>query len=769
MVYSLADFFDSERFMPHGHCFLWQPDILWLHVLSDASIVAAYFLIPFALLGFIMKRSDLPFQRVFLLFGAFILLCGLTHALDIWVLWHPDYAIQGVVKALTAIVSLATAFFTFKLIPQALLLPSPARLAAINSELLNLHEQNKKTGQAHLRAVVDNALDGLISIDARGIVESFNPACERIFGYKAEEVVGRNIKMLMPEPYHREHDGYLSHYHATGEAKIIGTPGREVRGRRKDGSTFPIDLSVSAFELEDGKHFSGILRDITARKDAEQKLREEAARLSAVMNTVLDGLITIDQHGTIMSFNPAAVKIFDYQPEDVIGQNVKILMPEPYHGEHDGYLKNYMGTGEAKVIGIGREVSGRRRNGSVFPMELGVNEAHMDGGRMFVGTIRDITDRKRMQQELMEREELYRVLIDGIGDYAIYMLDTAGKVKSWSNSAESIKGYTAEEIIGQHFSIFFTPEQQAEGAPKNALQIAATTGRYEAEALRIRKDGTAFWANMIVNALHSRKGELLGFAKITRDISQSKMLEQQREQMIGKLTESNTELERFAYICSHDLQEPLRMISNFSQRLENHLGGTLDDKAKHYMKYVVDGAAHARQMISDVLNYARLSHDTEQLATIDSKLILEGVLQDLSMRIQETGARITYDALPILRIQPTHLRQLLQNLISNAIKFCKETPSVHIGVAREGDFWRFSVRDNGIGIAPEHLGKLFTIFQRLHNREQYPGTGIGLAVCKKVTQKYDGKIWLESKQGEGSTFFFTLPCQADEHLAEAAE
>jgi two-component system sensor kinase FixL len=302
MLQAIAKFFDSGEFMPHGHCFLWEPDILWLHIASDAGIVAAYLSIPFALLYFIRKRTDMPFQSVFILFGAFILLCGTTHLMSIWVLWNPDYAIEGIIKAATAIASIATFFVLVKLIPQALALPSPSQLAAVNQELREanaklelLYAQSEENGQSHLRAVVNNVLDGLITIDEKGNIESFNPACERIFGYKALEVMGKNIKILMPEPYHSGHDGYLTHYLATGEPKIIGTAGREVKARRKDGSIFPMDLSVSAFQYDGARHFSGIIRDITERKEAEVQRKRYMQELER-SNQELDDFAYIASH-----------------------------------------------------------------------------------------------------------------------------------------------------------------------------------------------------------------------------------------------------------------------------------------------------------------------------------------------------------------------------------------------------------------------------------------------------------------------------------------
>ena len=253
-----------------------------------------------------------------------------------------------------------------------------------------------------MRSVVDHVVDGIITIDARGTITTFNPAAEHIFGYRSAEAIGQNVKLLMPEPYHAEHDGYIASYLSTGHAKIIGI-GREVVGRRKDGTTFPMELAISEFQLDGHRYFTGIVRDITQRKEAEAELRDAEERMRSVVNHVVDGIITIDDRGSIESYNPAAQKIFGYERAEVLGRNVKMLMPEPYHAEHDSYIHNYRTSGHAKIIGIGREVAGRRKDGAVFPMELAVSEFHIGQRRFFTGIVRDITERKRMQEELQRR------------------------------------------------------------------------------------------------------------------------------------------------------------------------------------------------------------------------------------------------------------------------------------------------------------------------------------------------------------------------------
>jgi PAS domain S-box-containing protein len=260
-----------------------------------------------------------------------------------------------------------------------------------------------------LRAVVETAVDGVILIDAQGCVLMFNPACEKLFQYSADEVIGQNVKVLMPALYRDAHDGYLTNYHSTGERKIIGI-GREVLGRRKDGSTFPMHLSVGETKQDEGSSiFVGILHDLTERERVETILRESAAQLRAVVDTAVDGVILIDADGRILKFNPACERLFKYQAAEVIGQNVRMLMPEPYRSGHDGYIRNFVDTGEKKIIGIGREVIGRRKDGSTFPMDLSVGEARQDGSSIFVGVIHDLTDRKRTEAQLIRAQKMEAV------------------------------------------------------------------------------------------------------------------------------------------------------------------------------------------------------------------------------------------------------------------------------------------------------------------------------------------------------------------------
>jgi PAS domain S-box-containing protein len=261
---------------------------------------------------------------------------------------------------------------------------------------------------ALLRAVVDTAISGVILIDARGCILMFNPACERLFEYAASEVIGQNVKVLMPAPYREAHDRYLDNFHQTGVRKIIGI-GREVFGMRKSGSTFPMDLAVGEAKLDGESIFVGIIHDLTERERVGKALREGAARLKAVVETAVDGVILIDARGSVLMFNPACEKLFKFQAREIIGQNVKILMPAPYRIEHDGYLNNFHQTRVRKIIGIGREVTGQRKDGSTFPMDLSVGEAIQDGESIFVGIIHDLTERKKTEEQLVQAQKMETV------------------------------------------------------------------------------------------------------------------------------------------------------------------------------------------------------------------------------------------------------------------------------------------------------------------------------------------------------------------------
>jgi two-component system sensor kinase FixL len=286
--------------------------------------------------------------------------------------------------------------------------------AAIGLAIVALNHQLQTTAALassraeQLDTIINTTVDGIVVIDAEGRIEAFNRGAERLFGYPRSEVLGRNVSLLMPSPYHEEHDGYLQQYLGTGHATIIGT-GREVSGRRRDGTVFPLHLSVGEMVVGGERKFTGMLHDLTERVRLEGQLRSSEARWRAVIDSAVDGIIVIDEHGRIESFNPAAERLFGHEEQEVLGRNVAMLMPSPYREEHDSYLSRYLATGNAKIIGGGRQVRGLRKDGSSFPLHLSVGEITIEGERKFTGILHDLTARLQIEEQLREQAALARL------------------------------------------------------------------------------------------------------------------------------------------------------------------------------------------------------------------------------------------------------------------------------------------------------------------------------------------------------------------------
>ncbi len=372
-------------------------------------------------------------------------------------------------------------------------------------------------------AILDAATDGMITIDAKGVVGTFNRAAEGIFGYGASEVIGRNIKMLMPDPYHSDHDGYLAAYKATGRPKIIGS-GREVTGLRKDGSTFPMDLAVGESRQGQQRLFAGIVRDITARKVAEQRLRDSEAQTRTILETAADGIITLDSNGTMLTANVAAEGMFGYRAPELVGQNVTMLIPEAYQSGYEEFSAGHRAGGLPKITALCREAEGRHRSGAIFPLEFSVGEADVGGRRVFTAIVRDVSNRKKSEEDLRHSEERFRLIIDNVRDYAIAWLDLDGRIVSWNEGGGRIYGWSADEIIGKHTDMLYPPELRAESTL--SLLEVREKGRYEGEGWRSRRDGSRFWAHAVITPLWDAKGALRGFVHVSHDITGRKRVEE---------------------------------------------------------------------------------------------------------------------------------------------------------------------------------------------------------------------------------------------------
>jgi PAS domain S-box-containing protein len=348
--------------------------------------------------------------------------------------------------------------------------------------------------------------------------------------------------------------------------------------------------------------------------------------------------------------------------------------------------------------------------------------------------------------------ELYRMQVRELREYAMFTLDQGGTLTSWNAGVEAIFGYSEHEWVGQHASIIFTPQDTAVEVCEAEMRKAQETGSSTDIRWHRRKDGSEFFADGFMNALRDETGGLLGYAKIMSD-------ETARKQLQDSLTESNAALEQFAFVASHDLQEPLRTMSTYAQIVAEEYRGKLDPAADQYLARIISASIRMSELVRDLLAYARDTTEEDRPSSVALDEDLEAALTHLAKSIEESGASVTHDPLPTLAVDRGQMVRLFQNLVGNALKYRKigVPPRVHVSAEQKGPDWVISIRDNGIGFDSKFASVIFEPFKRLHRADEYSGTGVGLAICSRIVRAQRGRIWAESRPGEGSTFFFTLP------------
>ena len=468
------------------------------------------------------------------------------------------------------------------------------------------------------------------------------------------------------------------------------------------------------------------------------------ARMHAVVQSAPSGMVMIDRDGTIVLVNREVERMFGYTREELLGTSIDLLVPTRLRGGHSGLRTSFFGDPKTRAMGAGRELFGVRKDGVEIPVEIGLNPIETEEGLFVLASVVDISARKRA-------EARFRAAVESAPN-GMVMIDRSGKIILVNREIERLFGYTREDLLGQPIERL-VPQRLRERHPglrtaffEHPQTRAMGAGR---DLFGVRKDGVEIPVEIGLNPIETDEG-LFVLASVV-DIGARKRAEEE-------LRRSNAELERFAYVASHDLQEPLRMVGNYVQLLGKRYKGRLDSDADEFIGFALDGALRMQRLIEDLLAYSRVSSRGADLAPTDAGVALEHALASLKLSIEEANAKVTRDPLPTVPADQSQLEHVFLNLIGNALKFRgSERPTIHVTAAQHDGDWLFSVRDNGIGIEPQYFDRIFVIFQRLHGRAEYPGTGIGLAITKRIVERHGGRIWVESDPGAGSTFWFTLP------------
>ncbi len=622
----------------------------------------------------------------------------------------------------------------------------------------------RKAAEKHLaqmegryRGLLEAAPDAMVVVNQSGEIVLLNVQAEKQFGYRRDELLGQKVTNIIPEGFAERliADGTRTAEDAL--AQQIGT-GIELTGRRKEGSEFPIEIMLSPLDSPEGILVTAAIRDISVRKAAEKHLAQMEGRYRGLLEAAPDAMVVVNQGGEIVLLNVQAEKRFGYRRDELLGQQVKNIIPE---GFAERLIADGTRTAEdalAQQIGTGIELTGRRKEGSEFPIEIMLSPLDSAEGVLVTAAIRDISVRKAAEKHLAQMQGQYRGLLEAAPD-AMVVVNQGGEIVLLNVQAEKQFGYRRDELLGQKVTNII-PEGFAERLVADRLRTAEDALAQQIgtgiELTGRRKEGSEFPIEIMLSPLDSPDGVLVTAA--IRDITTRRNAEVHLLHKVEELNRSNEELGQFAYIASHDLQEPLRMVASYTQLLSRKYKGKLDADADEYIAFAVDGASRMQRLIQDLLAYSRVGTKGRELREIASEQALQQALKNLRRSIDESRASVTHGPMPIVLADETQLVQLFQNLVGNAIKYQKsEIPRVHVSAVKNGGSeWMFSVQDNGLGIESKYFERIFGMFQRLHKRHEFAGTGIGLAICKKIVERHGGHISVTSQPGQGSTFRFDL-------------
>jgi PAS domain S-box-containing protein len=550
--------------------------------------------------------------------------------------------------------------------------------------------------------------------------------------------LNKKVEVLLPKRFQEGHLAHRMNFFSSPKFREMGA-GLELYAKKKDGSEFPVEISLSPIKTKSGVLVSAAIRDITQRKKSAQQFKD-------LLESAPDAMVIANKSGTIQFVNKQTENIFGYSRASLIGKQVEILIPDEFHGIHPNHRAIFFKNPQTRSMGSGLELYGRRESGQKFPVEISLSPLETEDGILVSAAIRDITERKESDKKLNQ----LAAIVESTDDPVISQ-DLNGVIISWNQGAEKLFEYSATEVIGKHITLI-TPDDRREEENDIHSNISKGVVIKHYETIRVTKSGKQVDVSLTVSPVRDTTGNVIGASQISRDVTERKIVE-------NKLRSLNKELEAFTYSVSHDLRAPLRAIDGYAKILSEDYANELDDEGRTVIAAITRNALRMGSLIDDLLQLSRAGRIDMSSASINMRDVVLRVVDELGALEPARTIEFAVQELQRVRGDVNLIRQVWMNLISNAIKYTRKTEVARIEITSTVDSKEVTYRiaDNGAGFDNHYVHKLFRVFQRLHKMNEFEGTGVGLAIIKRIVERHGGRVWADGEVGKGASFYFSLP------------